>query len=296
MVSAARPRAARGGVDVRGDPVAAERRPGHLRDDHAASHTAIRSATAASSSKSVLTQRIAVPLGSQAAHDLVDLGARRDVDALGRLVQQQHPRTSSSQRGEQDLLLVAAAERGDSRGRVRRAGCRRSRRAPRRPAPDLPGAQHAAAEVAPRTSDSMFFSTERPGASPWRLRSAGTSAIRACWARRGVSLATSPDQSAQRSLPRPRGEAAEERVGKLLASRAEQAGYADDLAGVHRQRARRAASRRTVPRRPATRRSGAPPEAVTAAPAARGSAFARGVPRRARPAPRRSSATRTSPT
>ena len=45
--------------------------------------------------------------------ELVDLGARADVDAARRLVQNQHGRIGEQPFSEHDLLLVAAAEARD---------------------------------------------------------------------------------------------------------------------------------------------------------------------------------------
>src|SRR5699024_9832406 len=43
----------------------------------------------------------------------VDLGARADVDAAGRLVEQEDPAVAHEPTGQHDLLLVAARERAD---------------------------------------------------------------------------------------------------------------------------------------------------------------------------------------
>ena len=51
---------------------------------------------------------------------LVDLELGADVDALGRLVEQQHARLGRQPLGDDDLLLVAAAERVGRTPRCRR--------------------------------------------------------------------------------------------------------------------------------------------------------------------------------
>ena len=48
--------------------------------------------------------------GGEAADQGVDLRAGADIDAAGRLIQQQHPGAVHQPAGEQDLLLVAAGE------------------------------------------------------------------------------------------------------------------------------------------------------------------------------------------
>src|SRR2546430_677473 len=52
------------------------------------------------------------PVGREVADDRVDLALRADVDALGRLVEQQHLGLGGEPPGEQHLLLVAAGQRG----------------------------------------------------------------------------------------------------------------------------------------------------------------------------------------
>ena len=59
----------------------------------------------------------------QVADDPVDLGLRRDVDAARRLVQQEHAALVQQPACEHDLLLVAARQEPDDRGRGRRARC-----------------------------------------------------------------------------------------------------------------------------------------------------------------------------
>ena len=49
------------------------------------------------------------------AQDPVDLGPRTDVDALGRLVGDHDGRLGQQGPGQDDLLLVAAGQRGDGR-------------------------------------------------------------------------------------------------------------------------------------------------------------------------------------
>ena len=64
--------------------------------------------------------RIARPSRGQLAHQPVDLGLGADVDALRRLVEDQHARLRRQPAGQRDLLLVAAGEVADRRVERRR--------------------------------------------------------------------------------------------------------------------------------------------------------------------------------
>src|SRR2546421_3743918 len=52
------------------------------------------------------------PFGGEVADDGIDLALRADVDALGRLVEEQHLGLGGEPPGQQHLLLVAAGQRG----------------------------------------------------------------------------------------------------------------------------------------------------------------------------------------
>ena len=58
-------------------------------------------------------------LGGQLADQRVDLRLGADVDAAGRLVEEQHARLRQQALGERDLLLVAARQRVDERSGAR---------------------------------------------------------------------------------------------------------------------------------------------------------------------------------
>ncbi len=77
--------------------------------------TTKRSQRPSSSADSDETTTIAVPLSASARIEAVDLGLRADVDADGRLVEQQHARLPPERARQHHLLLVAAAERPDRR-------------------------------------------------------------------------------------------------------------------------------------------------------------------------------------
>ena len=74
----------------------------------------------------------ALPAADEATDEGVDLGAGADVDAAGRLVQQQHARAVHEPARQQDLLLIAAREGARGPVGVRRAAARALRSARRR--------------------------------------------------------------------------------------------------------------------------------------------------------------------
>ena len=80
--------------------------------------TAMRSDSAITSSRSEVTKRMPRPVGREAAHGAEDVGLGPDVDAAARLVHQQHLRPGHQRLADDDLLLVAARERGDLERRV----------------------------------------------------------------------------------------------------------------------------------------------------------------------------------
>ena len=63
----------------------------------------------------------AMPLVGEAADQAVDLGAGADVDAAGRLVEDEHARRAREPAADDDLLLVAAAQAPDRRLEPRRS-------------------------------------------------------------------------------------------------------------------------------------------------------------------------------
>ena len=65
-----------------------------------------------------------MPSSAEGDHEPLDLGLGADVDAAGRLVEDEQLRLGGQPAGEQHLLLVAAAEGRDRLLGVRRAGCR----------------------------------------------------------------------------------------------------------------------------------------------------------------------------
>ena len=73
--------------------------------------TTIRSLMASTSGMSELMRMIAIPSCGELIDHLVDLGLRADVDAAGRLVEDQHAGSGVQPLAEDDLLLVAARQR-----------------------------------------------------------------------------------------------------------------------------------------------------------------------------------------
>ncbi len=117
------------------------------------------------------------PLPTGAADEAVDLLARADVDADGRLVEQQDARARIVPFGEDDLLLVAAGKVSDADrrpGRLDREPCDRLLRllpSPRRGAPSSP--KRNAASRGRLKLRSIEWSRTRP----CTCRSSGTSAM-----------------------------------------------------------------------------------------------------------------------
>ena len=80
----------------------------------------MRSQRPITSSSSEATTTSADALVGELDDEAVDLGAGRGVDALGRLVEQQHARGAHQHAGEEQLLLVAAGEVRDRAPAARR--------------------------------------------------------------------------------------------------------------------------------------------------------------------------------
>ena len=75
--------------------------------------TSTRSAPSTTSSSSEEISTTPSPCRGQLVDQRLDLGLGADVDAPGRLVEQQHPRVQAEHPGQQDLLLVAAGQLAD---------------------------------------------------------------------------------------------------------------------------------------------------------------------------------------
>ena len=139
-----------------------------------------------SSSVSVDATSTPMPVGGGLVDDPVDLVAGADVDALGGFVEQQHPRLEPEAPAEQDLLLVAAGQRGDRRlgpGRGDAGGARSSRRPrqPRRRRRIRPNGTKSRSPAIVRFSRT-FMAAKTPGGR----RSRGTKAMPARSARSGA--------------------------------------------------------------------------------------------------------------
>ena len=70
------------------------------------------------SGSSELIIRMATPAIREAAHDAVDFDLGADIDAARRLVEDQHLAAVRAQRAKMHLLLVAARQVADRRGRA----------------------------------------------------------------------------------------------------------------------------------------------------------------------------------
>ena len=166
--------------------------------------TSSRSGTCSASSSSEVANRTASPRFGQLGHQLEDLGLRADVDAARRLVEQQHPRLGEQRLAEHDLLLVAAAQRGDRRAGPLRldrdvAHHRSTARALRaRPTP-----RGRADECAAGSPSDRFCPTDIDWTSPSRWRSSGTSvdARGRCARRSAARRAAAPSSSHRARRP-----------------------------------------------------------------------------------------------
>ena len=81
--------------------------------------TSTRSASPSTSGTSLETSSTPTPLG-QAANHLVQLGSRADVDAPGRLVEDEQPGAAQQPPSDDYLLLVAAGQRAHGAAHVAR--------------------------------------------------------------------------------------------------------------------------------------------------------------------------------
>jgi hypothetical protein len=98
------------GVDLAGDPVAGERRTRNGAGDYAVGAQEDPVARGGELVEVGAHPQDRHPRGAARPHEVVDLRAGGHVDALGRLVQEQHARLELEPPGQDDLLLVAAAQ------------------------------------------------------------------------------------------------------------------------------------------------------------------------------------------
>ena len=93
----------------------------------------------------------------QRADEGVDLGAGADVDAAGRLVEEQHPAVAQQPAGEHDLLLVAARQGAHRAGRPRPGGRRALASARRRGARSARAVEEAGRARSGRALDTVML-------------------------------------------------------------------------------------------------------------------------------------------
>ena len=183
----------------------------------------------------------------------LDVGLGADVDAAGRLVEDDQLGSGGQPAGEQHLLLVAAGEVADER-RSGRPGARRARRCTRRPRRRAPPA--AACACQPRRAwmpSTMFSPTVRSATMPSARRSSDENAIRCPIACRGErdprGLAVDLDRARRRPGRRRRA------AGRARCARSRGA-RRSRRPRRRRRRGRRAPARRAGPT-PVARRTGA---------------------------------------
>ena len=174
----------------------------------------------------------ATPRSASAADQRVDLRAGADVDAAGRLVEQQHPAVAQQPAGQHDLLLVAAGQRADRAAR-RRPGARPAPAPARalRPALAPPVEEAAAGEPAQAGDADVAVDglVEQQPLALALLRAPGRP-------RRPTAAPTSPAAAACRPPARCRRSpaGAVDGLEDLRPPRADQPGQPDDLAGARR--------------------------------------------------------------
>ena len=146
--------------------------------------TKMRSASRSTSGRSRRRDQHRDAAAAQRGDERVDLLARADVDAAGRLVEEEEARRPLEPLAEHDLLLVAARQRRAPASR-RGRGCaaRRCARARMALARDV-AARRAA------SGSARFSATVRASTRPAPLRSSGTSAKPAAMAARGEPSST----------------------------------------------------------------------------------------------------------
>ncbi len=186
--------------------------------------------------------------GAKVAEPLVDLGARADVDAAGRLLEEHHLRLGAEPLADRDLLLVAAGQRADRRAEALDVDGEARR--------DLAGA----VAFAPGGDEAARRDRADPGrgqvladrAARQRCRRAcGRRSSRRCRAEasRHGSGAISPRHRGRRDRPAAESMPASAST-TLRGAAAELAGEADDLAGTDGEAHRLATGRRRAgPRR-----------------------------------------------
>ena len=169
-------------------------------------------------------------LAGELGDQLLDLGLGADVDAAGRLVEDEHLRLGDQPAGQQHLLLVAAARGCASARSGRPGGCR----APRCTA--LTSVARVACGIGrsqPReacSASSMLSATVRSSMTPSARRFSLENAILRSIACRGLRSRRRSARTSQ--LAGVGGVGAEQQPGELGAAGAEQAGDPDDLALV----------------------------------------------------------------
>ena len=158
---------------------------------------------------------------------VVDLGLRADVHAAGRLVHDQHARPRQQPSGQDDFLLVAAAEvRAPARpapGRRRGASGTAPRGGPARPSRH----HHVPNAAGPRRRHSPRYSCRGTGQRPCAPRAGSRCRPRS----RRPGDAERDAAAVDPTSPARRRPGPEQGQGQLRPTGPDQAGQADDLAG-----------------------------------------------------------------
>ncbi len=167
--------------------------------------------------------------------ELVDLGARADVDAASRFVQDQHARIGEQPFSEHDLLLVTPAEAGDQA--AWRAACRQADIVA--DSPDGP-VDRSAIQNAQRRARERAQAGERKIVGHRRLEAEALEASVFCDERKApgdpLRRAARQRRAIHEDFSRRVAIQAEDDSGKLGSPGAHEPEQAEDLSPVHRER------------------------------------------------------------
>ena len=186
--------------------------------------TRMRSLMPISSGSSDEIIRIADALAREPAHEIVDAGLGADVDAAGRLVEDQDARLDREPLGQHDLLLVAA---GQEAGLLLEQRARSSTERASSWTLTVPGSRRRCLPPSDRSASRVLSRIGWASARPSSLRSSVMKPMPALIPARGPRPTGLPSTS---TVPRSNGVGAEQRAGELGPPGALEPGEADDLA------------------------------------------------------------------
>ena len=152
-------------------------------------------------------------LGGQGADEGVDLLLGADVDAAGRLVEEEDARAGGEPLADDDLLLVAAGEGGGGLGDAGAADAEAADGVGRRRRPRRRGGGCRSGRCAPSEGSATLSRIESARSRPSALRSSVTSAMPRRRAARGEGISTG--RPSRRMVPAERPGLAPKRVSRI---------------------------------------------------------------------------------